>query len=87
MPREAAMCGCCVITGLEGSASNDIDLPIDSIYKLDNKSLTFKSEFASLIVSVFEDFDTHFHNFDSYRSSIRKEPQVFSEQVQRIFLS
>lgn len=38
---KAVMAGCCIITGLKGSAANDIDMPISDIYKLDEKSSNF----------------------------------------------
>ena len=34
IPREAALCGCCVVTGRRGAAGNDVEVPINQSYKL-----------------------------------------------------
>ena len=38
IPREAAMCGCCVITNRNGSAANNVDVQIADKYKFDNEA-------------------------------------------------
>ena len=38
IPREAALCGCCVITGKRGSAKNDVDVKIPPSYKFDDNN-------------------------------------------------
>ena len=85
MPREAAMCGCCIITGLLGSAGNETDIPISKKYKLDSNASIFISEFEKLVHSIFSDFHSHFHDFDTYRDLIRSEPLLFKKQVLEIF--
>ena len=35
IPREAAVCGCCVLTGKRGAAFNNVDIPIPECYKFD----------------------------------------------------
>ena len=37
LPREAALAGCCVITGRRGSAQNKIDIPIPNKYKFPDR--------------------------------------------------
>ena len=37
IPREAAICGCCIITGKRGSANNKIDIAIKDKYKFEDR--------------------------------------------------
>lgn len=87
LPREAAMHGCCVITGLLGSAGNPIDIPIPDKYKLDSTSPDFIFKFGELATDIFHNFSTHYENFDKYRHRIRCEPKLFEQQVKTYFLN
>lgn len=83
-PREAVMCGCCIITGRRGSAKNDKDVPIPSKYKFDDKI-----ENIPLILNVFKDimikYEENYKLFLPYRESITKEKKEFYSQVKMIF--
>lgn len=83
-PREAAMAGCCIITGKRGSANNSIDISIPEQYKIKGKGLS--KSFFTIANDIFSNFDSHYKLFDSYRNNIMKEPEVFKEQV-ALFLS
>jgi len=84
-PREAAMAGCCVITGRGGSAQYHNDLPVPEKYKLDDKTSAFVNDFGMLAESIFKSFSVHAKEFDAYRSKVLNEPKVFREQVLAIF--
>ena len=84
LPREAAMAGCCIITGIQGSARNDEDVPIPSVYKLDDDCIP-GGGFRSLVESIFNDFEQHNANFKEYRATIRNEPTAFRHQLDDIF--
>lgn len=86
MPREAAMHGCCVVTGMLGAAQNQIDLPINNLYKLDSSSPNFIESFGVLAKDIFSDFEKHSRAFDGYREAIKSEPQRFREQLRSYFL-
>ncbi|TAK62645.1 hypothetical protein [Methylobacter sp.] len=86
MPREAAMHGCCLITGLLGSAGNDVDLPIPRKYKLDSSSTGFIYAFGELTGDIFSRFDRHFAELHDYRDYLKNEPRVFRQQIQDYFL-
>lgn len=86
MPREAAMHGCCIITGRLGAAKNDIDLPIQPQYKLDSYANDFFAKFGVLIKDIFGNFSQHYSAFDEYRDLIKNEPQRFKEQLKNYFL-
>ena len=85
LPREAAIAGCCVVTGRQGAAKYYDDVPILEKYKLDDNSDCFLSQFGPLVLAIFESFDTHCIDFDPYRNKIKSEPSVFRDQVRRIF--
>jgi hypothetical protein len=86
MPREAAMHGCCLITGILGSAGNDVDLPIPRKYKLDSADSDFIRTFGELTNDIFRHFDQHFALLQDYRSYLKSEPRIFRQQIQDYFL-
>lgn len=87
MPREAAMHGCCLITGKLGSASNNVDLPIPSQYKLDSNSSEFLQNFENIATEIFSFFPEHFAIFENYRKWLQDEPRIFKEQIKNYFCS
>lgn len=84
IPREAAICGCCVITGRRGAAGNNIDIPISDRYKFDDKRLDTKAVINE-IQRIFDNYDLTSKDFDEYRSIIRKERNKFYSDVIKIF--
>jgi hypothetical protein len=86
MPREAAMHGCCLISGILGSAGNDVDLPIPRKYKLDSADADFIRTFGELADDIFRHFDQHFALLQDYRSYLKSEPRIFRQQIQDYFL-
>lgn len=85
MPREAAMAGCCVITGRRGSAAFSGDVPIPERYKLDDGAPGFTSAFGALAAEIFFDFDGHVSDFAEYRARIAGEKTRFLGQVADAF--
>ena len=86
MPREAAMHGCCIVTGILGSAQNMIDVPIETKYKLDSSAPNFLGSFEGLVNDIFMNFPKHYETFEVYRRSIADEPKRFQSQVEKYFL-
>ena len=84
-PREAAMAGCCVITGQQGAARYFDDLSIPDNYKLDDGSSGFIRDFRPLAESIFANFSRHSYQFNLYRARIAQEPSLFMMQVKSIF--
>ncbi|MBE5201827.1 hypothetical protein IG612_04190 [Pectobacterium sp. FL60-S17] len=80
-PREAAMAGCCIITGMRGSAKNNIDIPTASEYKIKDYSLSRNKDVTNIILQIFDDFPHHFSQFKEYRKSIFEEKLKFKIQV------
>jgi hypothetical protein len=86
MPREAAMHGCCLITGKLGSARNTVDLPIPPQYKFDSNAPNFVESFGELANDVMENFPKHYAAFEPYRNWLQDEPRIFKEQITAYFL-
>lgn len=80
IPREAASCGCCVITNKKGSAAFYEDVPIDDKYKFDNVQEQY-AEIEALMKDICENFSVHTGNFDGYRKFIAGEKEKFSQDV------
>ena len=81
IPREAAACGCCVITNRKGSAGNDRDVPIPERYKIDNEADL--GNIIALIDDIFEYYERHAKAFDAYRKIIAEEYVGFAADVKK----
>jgi hypothetical protein len=85
LPREAAMAGCCVITGRRGAAAYSADIPIADRYKLDDGSRSCVREFGGMVQELLREYGARVRDFDSYRETILEEPSMFRKQVESIF--
>ena len=81
IPREAALCGCCVITGFKGSAMFFDDVNIFEQYKFEEDL----SNFSSLIEDIFNNFEIHHNQFSFYRKQIELEEEQFKLEIKKIF--
>ena len=86
LPREAAMHGCCLITGKLGSAGNDVDLPIPSQYKFDSSAPGFVKQFGKLTTDIIDHFPQHYAALNPYRKWLQDEPRIFKQQIVNYFL-
>ena len=84
-PREAAMCGCCVITGKRGAAGFYEDIPIPSEYKFDDKKKEYDI-ITEKIKQCFNNFTDAQEDFKGYREMIKNEPVRFKSDVKKIFV-
>ncbi len=82
IPREAAMCGCCVIVGKNGAAKNEFDVSIPDGYKFDNESI---SEINDCIEDCLVNYDIRIRDFDTYRNMIKGEKDLFKRRVYEIW--
>ena len=83
-PREAVICGCCVITGKQGSAYNDIDIPIPSKYKFAD-NLESVHEIVCQIEIMLKEYHLCKKDFHEYIAKIMVERNHFENQVMNIF--
>jgi len=85
LPREAAMLGCCVITGRRGSASFFEDVPVPAEYKFEDKKESIPG-IIEKIKDCFENFQQRYKDFEHFRRIIRDEPRKFVEDLKKIFV-
>ncbi len=85
LPREAAILGCCVITGKRGSAAFYEDVPIPDEYKFDDKQENIP-KIIEKIRDCLENFEDRYKDFEYYRQIIKNEPQKFLEDLKKIFV-
>jgi hypothetical protein len=85
IPREAAILGCCVITGKRGSAAFFEDVPISNEYKFEDKEENIP-KIIEKIKDCFKNFWERYKDFNYYRQMIKNEPQKFIEDLKKIFV-
>lgn len=87
MPREAAMCGCCIITGKLGAAGFTQDLPIDEKFYKFNQRKQDIPLIIQRIRFVLENYETEIEQFADYRTVIAGEKSAFIRNVLEIMYS
>lgn len=80
IPREAAMCGCCIITGKLGAAGYYEDLSIRDEYKFNQKKKDIK-RIVEKIEYVLENYEQEIIKFSEYRKKIAKEKKEFIDDT------
>lgn len=84
IPREAAISGCCVITGKNGSAQYFEDVPIPDSFKYNAIDKNVKLIIENIKL-CFSNYENESKKFDLYRDIIRKEQSRFIEDITSIF--
>ncbi|MFV0555389.1 MAG: hypothetical protein ACK5LR_11910 [Mangrovibacterium sp.] len=84
LPREAALNGCCIITGRRGAADFHGDVAISDKYKFDERSAK-KRDIVATIKETLENYSTKINDFEDYREKILHEEQEFYQQVCTLF--
>lgn len=83
IPREAAVSGCCIITGRRGSANYKEDIWIDDCYKFEDKEENI-SEIIERIRTIFKEFEKETQKFEEYRDRIDREEETFSQEIDKL---
>lgn len=78
IPREAVINGCCLITGLRGSAGNDRDINIPSDFKFHETDL---DGIEKKIHDTILKYDLLYTEMDDYKAKILLEHETFSSDV------
>jgi hypothetical protein len=88
LPREAALAGCCVVTGRRGSADGEVDVPIPSRYKFDDRGAlgsALVADVANTLRACVSQYDERIGDFASYRDHVLAEKDRFERAVAAIF--
>lgn len=83
-PREAAYCGCCILTGKLGSANFYEDVPIDEQYKFEIEDSNIPN-IIKKIRDCLNNFEQIQQDFDIYRSMIENEKKKFNRDIDKVF--
>ena len=84
LPREAAILGCCVITGKRGAASYSDDIPIPERYKFEDKEENIQNIIFA-IKYCFCNYTDLYNEFKLYREIIKNEYPKFIKELLNIF--
>ena len=84
-PREAAMCGCCIITGKRGSANYYKDVMIDDEFKFEDSDENIE-KIINKINECLNNYDNMSLKFEKYRDFIKGEKENFIKDIQKIFV-
>jgi hypothetical protein len=85
IPREAAILGCCVITGKRGSAAFYEDVSIPEEFKCDDTEDGIH-KVIHLIRDCFDDYQGQCNSFRRYRRIIEEERSRFTADLKKIFV-
>lgn len=77
LPREAAMCGCCILVGAIGSAIYEEDMFIPRQYKMDFKI----DRISKAIYRILNNYDACIRDFYNYCNKIKQEKENFQREV------
>ena len=84
MPREAALCGCCIITGFRGSSQFFKDVPIPSQYKFCINPISLR-DIINTIQDCVYNYETNIENFKHYKRVLENNHLQFNIDVDNIF--
>lgn len=84
IPREASISGCCVITGLKGSAyyAEDVSIPVQ--FKIDQNETGAVDKTLEKIYQCIGAYEENNELFDGYRSEIRSQELRFEREVKEL---
>ncbi|MEW9926426.1 hypothetical protein AB2T63_19205 [Clostridium butyricum] len=85
IPRESVLLGCNIITSNNGSAANDIDVPIPRNVKYDTKIKNIP-EIVKKIYKLMEHYDQHICEYDIYREKIKAQSDIFRMNILSFFI-
>jgi len=84
LPREAAILGCCVITGKRGSAKYFEDVSIPEEYKFEDTKENI-NKIIQKIRFCFKNYKKAVEDFDYYKNVIKREKEKFLQDIKKIF--
>ncbi|MBO0419508.1 hypothetical protein DFR54_10547 [Vagococcus fluvialis] len=86
LPREAVMNYCNIVTGLEGSSRNNLDVPIPEKFKFEKKDSNIPNICLTLL-ELTENYVNNFSNFDVYRNKVIHQKDNFSMDIEEFINS
>lgn len=75
IPREAAVCGCCILTNRRGSAAYQEDVGIPETYKIEDTGQI--DAVLEKIYDLVDHYGERIHEYSAYRNAVRAEKMEF----------
>lgn len=82
IPREAAVCGCNIITNKKGSAANSQDVAIDAAYKIED--MQDIGAVLSCVYDLVDNYKIRNADYEEYRNKILNEKDTFIMEVEKV---
>ncbi len=86
IPREAVLCGLCILTGRRGAAANEVDIPISDEYKILDRDENIQ-QIINKIKEMIENYEIEVKAFEDYKNIIIQEEYKFEKDIRMIFES
>jgi hypothetical protein len=86
IPRESVLLGCNIITSNNGSAANDIDVPIPRNVKY-NTAMKNIPEIVDKIYELMKFYEEHISDYDVYREKIKDQSNIFKMNIVSFFFT
>ena len=84
LPKEAVICGCCIITGTKGASQNDVDVCIPRKYKYEHP-LEHIEEIHNQILDFYENYEERRVDFVNYYERVMGLEDNFKKAIKDIF--
>lgn len=81
IPREAALCGCTVITNTQGSAANPLDVPLPPALKFDERHPLTVPQVITRLGELMLDPGRYADAMAAYRRWVEDQRRVFFDEV------
>lgn len=80
LPREAVMCGCCIVTSNEGTAAYYKDNSIPDMYKCTNEKQAIQ-----LILDILKGYDMYKEDFKEYQKLLKQDKINYPKEVEALY--
>lgn len=80
LPREAVMCGCCIVTSKLGTAAYFADNSIPDKYKCVDETDAIKT-----ILTTLKEYDSCKQDFDEYRKLLKQDKDNYLTEVKELY--
>ena len=84
IPKEAAICGMCILTSRNGAADYHGDVPIPDNYKFGNY-LNETDQIKKAIIHIMNNYESAVNDFEEYRKTVYNLENNFLNQISEIF--
>ena len=84
LPREAVMCGCCILTSRDGTAGYYADNPIPDNYTIATE-FTNVDQAVKMIAYVLKNYHYCYRDFNLYRELLQKDRQNYPQEVEKLY--